>query len=147
MVDFVSFSAPDEAAAAIQDFLRSSDGTSMPQDVQDKAWDFLKPGGSLSFAVAYFAELVYARKADISNKPALQLAAACAALGSMNGIDNLGGARGSGIMQQLRKKSGEKAAVGMGWQTPDDAPEPREQFLSEKDKPKPEEPAEEPEQI
>jgi hypothetical protein len=130
---FVNYQYADQAAAAIQDFLRKPEGRELPQAIQDKAWELIRPGGSLSFAVAYFAELIFARKEEVSNA-ALQLAASCAQVANLHNIDNMGGRRGVGIMMALRRRSGEKAPVGMSWPKAEDDPTPRAQFLSDEKK-------------
>lgn len=137
---FEPFTTAEDSVAAIQEFLRGEDGRALPQDVQDKAWSFLLPGGpagtSVSFTVAYFVELMYARKKDVPNS-ALKLAARCAAYGQMYSVDNLGGERGSNIMQALRRKSGEKAPTGMSWPAAADDPDARDEFISDADRPAP----------
>lgn len=137
---FQPFSTAEDSVSAIQNYLRSEDGLALPQDVLDKAWSFLLPGGpagtSVSFMVAYFVELMYARRKEVPNS-ALKLAAQCAAYGQMHSVDNLGGERGSGIMQALRRKSGEKAPSGLSWPVAADDPEPRDEFISDADRPAP----------
>jgi hypothetical protein len=128
-MEFVTYHQPADAAAAIQDYMRSTAGRKLPKDIQEQVWEFLRPGGSVSFAVAYFAELVFARKEEIDDNEALRLAASCAAHGATYHIDNLGGARGAGIMQALRRRSGEKAPTGLTWPAAKDDPEPRVQFV------------------
>jgi hypothetical protein len=130
-MDFQEFNYSDEAAAAIQDFLRSSEGKKLPEDVQDKAWEFIRPGGSMNFAVAHFAELLFARAKDIKSNEALQLAASCARVAYLHNIDTLGGRRGVAVMHALRRRSGEKAPEGSKWPPAADDPRPRIQYLPE----------------
>jgi hypothetical protein len=111
---FEGFQRLDEAAGAIQDYLRSPEGRKLPDDVQDKAWEMIRPGGSMSFAVPHFAELIYARK-DVKDKTAIKLAARCMALNAQTGAEHTAEPRAVAVMNALRRRSGEKAPEGMPW--------------------------------
>lgn len=124
-ITFTTYVQPDDIAAAIQDFLYDQP-EALPADVRAKAREFFRPGGSVSFPVAYFAELLYAN--DVVDDPtALQLGASAAHYGSINGVDNLGGGRGAAIALALRKRAGESAPTG-GWDLPDELPKKRDGF-------------------
>jgi hypothetical protein len=147
-MDYKPFTDPNAALEAIQDFMRSNESKKLPQDVQDRIWKWLRPGNdetgtSVSFVVAYFAEIIYARKEDIDSNDALRLAASCAAYGQMYNVDNLGGARGGGIIQALRRRSGERAPQGQAWIKADDDPKPRITFVKDYKPEEIEKPAEE----
>jgi hypothetical protein len=118
----------DEAAGAIQDFLRSKDGQALPEDIQEKAWEMIRPGGSQAYAVIGFAELVFARKSEV-NATANRLAAACALLGATQAMPDLAAGRGEAISMAMRRRSSEKAPKGMKWPSAKDDPDPKEHFL------------------
>lgn len=127
-ITFTPYAQPDEAAKAIQDLLFDKPDA-LPGDIRTQTRSFLHPGSSISFAIAYFAELLYARLSEVTDPDALQVGAAAALYGATNYVDNLGGARGQQISLHLRKASGETAPTG-GWKLADPAPEPRENFLA-----------------
>lgn len=127
-MDFTHYSDPNESAQAVQAFLRSKDGRALPKDVQDRAWGFLAPGGSISFAVANFVELIYARRADVS-PIALALAASVGSYCQLYNVDGLGGERGAGVLSALRRDSGEKMPNGRVWAPESDDPKPRHEFV------------------
>lgn len=121
-MDF-DFTRVDEGAGAIQDFLRSKEGRSLPEDVQETVWEYIRPGGSQAFAVCYFAELIYART-DVKSAEAKRLAARCAEVASAVGVDQMAGGRGREVAMALRRKSGLKAPKGVKWPSAKDDPEP-----------------------
>lgn len=124
-IAFITYAQPDDLAAVIQDFLYDNP-EALPLDVRTKVREFFRPGGSVSFPIAYFAELLYANDA-VEDVAALQLGASAAHYGSANGVDNLSGGRGALISLSLRKRSGEDAPTG-GWSLPSEMPEKREGF-------------------
>jgi hypothetical protein len=127
-MSFETFTRIDEAAGAIQDFLRSKDGQALPEDIQDKAWEMIRPGGSQAYALIGFAELVFARKNEV-NKAANKLAAACAELGAKQAMPDFANGRGDTLSLAMRRRSGEKAPKGMKWPSAKDDPEPKDYFL------------------
>lgn len=127
-MDYPNLQHAEDGAKAIQNFLRSATLADLPRDMQDQAWDLIAPGQSISFAVAHFAHMVYARQDEVSND-ALKLAAACAGVTGTLGIDDMGvDNKGIRMMQAMRRRSGEKAPVGMSWPDAENDPEPRESF-------------------
>lgn len=126
-MDFSSYSDPNESADAISAFLRSADGRALPDDVQSIAWSFMGPGGSTSFAVSNFVELIYARMADVT-PIALALAASVGAYCNFYAVDDLGGARGRNVIGALRRDSGERAPTGKPWPKRADDPDSRDEF-------------------
>lgn len=130
-MEFTHYSDPNESVAAVQSFLRSKDGRALPKDVEGQAWGFLKPGGSVSFAVSNFVELIYARRADVS-PIALALAASVGTYCQLYSVDSLGGERGAAVLSALRRDSGEKMPNGRVWAPESDDPPARREFIKAK---------------
>lgn len=134
---FTAYASAEEGAARIIDFLLDRPDP-LPDDVRDQLREFVKPanvvtGGSVTFTVAYAVELIFASHKTRGDIPAsfLEIAAGCAAYCVREGVDNLVGARGSGIMQAIRRDSGEAPPTGLSWPPPEDDPEPWARFVPE----------------
>jgi hypothetical protein len=102
-----------------------------PEDVRGEILSLLEPGKSVSFAVSEAAEIIYARQKDLSKK-VIALGAELAICASHNRINNFAdenGARGRGIMEALRRATGEKTPAGMSWPSKDEDPQPKEVYV------------------
>lgn len=102
-----------------------------PEDVRAQILTLLEPGKSPSFAVSEGAEIIYARRGEMSEK-ALLLGAELAITASNLRINNFAdddGRRGRNIAEALRKASGEKAPAGISWISKDELPEPKNVYL------------------
>ena len=130
MAEFQYFPFAEQAVGAMFDYLTSDQSKKdLPDDVREKALEFIRPGGSQTFAMAYFAELVFARAKEIKASEPLMLAASCAATASRLNIDTLAGERGQAISNALQRRAGAKPPQGAHFQKAEDDPEPRPQFL------------------
>jgi hypothetical protein len=137
---FQAFTNAEDAVKAIVEYMKTPAFRKLPQDMQDRIWGWMIPGNpetgtSQSFLATSFAELIYARKEEVEDNEALRLAAGAAAYGNLHSVDSMGGPRGAGIMQALRRRSGEKAPVGLSWPKAADDPDPRQDFLPKSEEP------------
>lgn len=103
-----------------------------PKDIKEMILNYLDPGKSMSFAVSEFAEIVYARKSELSKRVVALGAsmAMCASHNQINGFADNDGARGRGIVEALRRHSGEKAPEGHEWATKDLDPPVKDRYLA-----------------
>jgi hypothetical protein len=128
MNEFVAFTDPGIAWNAVCDFALGPDFAGLDAETKTAIADFLK-GDSISFCVSNTAEWMYARRATVPTSAKI-LGASCAAYCVQNlGVDNVSGDRGVGIMQALRRESGEAAPTGLSWPASSADPEPREAFV------------------
>jgi hypothetical protein len=132
---FTPCSSAEEGAARIIDFLLDRPDP-LPTDVRDQLREFVKPanavtGTSISFTIAYAVELANASHKTRGDIPGsfLEIVAGCAAYCLRHSIDNLAGPRGDGIMQALRRDSGEETSPGLAWPDPEDDPDPWARFV------------------
>lgn len=121
---------PDEAAKLLFHYVVENP-KDFPDDMREKILAYLEPGKSVSFAVSEAAEMIFARKSELS-KEAIHLGAElaiCAAHNRINGFGDDDGKRGRNIAEALRRHSGEKAPPGMSWPAKEDDPLPRDVYL------------------
>lgn len=148
MEEFRAFNQPEDAAKAIVDYIFDRRDP-LPDDVREQLREFVTPGnpvtgGSVTFVVAYTAELAFARIDDLP-RSFLALAASCTAYCAANRVDNLFGERGAGILAALRRASGEAPPAGAAWPDRESDPEPRQQFVKRVEEPAPADAPAEPE--
>ena len=123
---------PDEAATELFNFVMENP-SEFPDDMRVEIMRLLRPGGSVAFAVSESAEMIFARKAELSND-VVKLGAILAGCASYNKINNFAdddGERGRGIAAALRRHSKEKAPIGETWPPKEDDPLPKRVYLPE----------------
>jgi hypothetical protein len=121
---------PEEASKELFYFLFRNP-EEFPEPVRERLIRLVEPGRSWSQSVADAAEIIYANQKGLSKK-ALALGAELAICASHNNIATFaenGGKRGRGVMEALRRASGEKTPPGMSWPPKDQDPEIKVAFV------------------
>lgn len=127
-IDFIT--QPDEAANRLFRFVVDNP-TEFPADMREHILEHLAPGKSISFAVSEAAEMIFARKSELSNE-VIKLGAVLAMTAAHNKINNFAdddGKRGYAIATALRRHSGEKAPIGVNWPVKEEDPSPKDVYL------------------
>jgi hypothetical protein len=115
------------ARSGILDFLMTH-GAELPDDVRAKAVD-LNGTPSAVDQICGFAELLYARQADVGT-PGRKLAAQLALYASGgNQWQNMRGGRGEAIAWAMMRRNGYEAPAGVTYQAAADDPEPDARFV------------------
>lgn len=84
-----------------------------------------------ALTISQMAEYAFARKDDlkVAAPGFVAVAARCAQYANRQFVDNMGGARGQGITDALRRDSGETADPRLPWPDPSADPAPRAEFV------------------
>ena len=123
---------PDEAATELFRFV-TTNPDEFPDDMRETIMRSLEPGKSVSFAVSEGAEMIFARKSELS-QDVIKLGATLAQCASYHNINNFGddnGERGRGIAMALLRHAGQKAPVGQSWPPKEEDPAPKGVYLPE----------------
>ena len=119
-----SFDSPTDAIAAIRDFQRTP-----PAGISDHlAAKLREVADSMSPVVAIcgVGEALYANRAEL-NDDAKELCAGLIAFAASFGWHGLGGTRGLGIVQAMRRDAGETSPTGK-WPDAENDPAPNESY-------------------
>lgn len=121
---------PDEAGRELFYFVVNNP-KKFPKDMREQLLKNLEPGKSISFAVSEAAEMIYARQEELDDDVIL-FGAEMAITSSHNRVNNFGdddGKRGRGIVEALRRASGELPPSGISWPSKKEDPRPKDVYL------------------
>lgn len=129
-VTFAPFLDVGEAWNAIYQYRVGDEGIALA-DEHKTALDTFLQLDAIALTISQAAEYVFARIADLATSaPGLvALGARAAFLANRLCIDNMGGPRGLGITDALRRESGEETDPRYPWPDPSEDPEPRAEFV------------------
>jgi hypothetical protein len=126
---FTSFTSVSEAARAVQDFLYDRDAH-IPDDLREKLRNLVGPTTSPVDTVVHGAEMIYARKDELSPE-LLELAAGLALVGQQYNFHGMANEdRGSKMALAFMRDAKVRKPVGIDYPKKETDPEPKSEFIA-----------------